>query len=168
MKKLLPIVAILALVMLAMGCTDVEGMIKNAIEGMLEGLTATCTIKASSTVGLNSTGLNSTGEYKVVSAQFDPETWVDFSTDSYRVEGEVAPEGPIEYTADAAVSVVGMFQKQGEDDALLRIDIWKGGELVHWSGTTSPWGGAILAVAFSPQDRCYPGFRGSEYLPSLP
>lgn len=148
MKKLLLIVAILALVMLAMGCMDVEGMIENAIEGMPEGLTATCTIKASSTVGLNSTGLNSTGEYKVVSAQFDPETWVDFSTDSYRVEGEVAPEGPIEYTADAAVSVVGMFQKQGEDDALLRIDIWKGGELVHWSGTTSPWG-AILVVGFS-------------------
>ncbi len=148
MKKLLPIVAILALVMLAMGCTDVEGMIKNAIEGMLEGLTATCAIKASSTVGLNSTGLNSTGEYKVMSAQFDPETWVDFSTDSYRVEGEVAPEGPIEDTADAAVSVVGMFQKQGEDDALLRIDIWKGGELVHWSGTTSPWG-ATLVVGFS-------------------
>ncbi|MBE9515021.1 MAG: hypothetical protein IMY79_02655 [Chloroflexi bacterium] len=148
MKKLLPIVAILALVMLAMGCMDVEGMIKNAIEGMLEGLTATCTIKASSTVGLNSTGLNSTGEYKVVSAQFDPETWVDFSTDSYRVEGEVAPEGPIEYTVDAAISVVGMFQKQGEDDALLPTEVWKGGELVHWSGTTSPWG-AILAVAFS-------------------
>jgi len=73
---------------------------------------------------------------------------VDFSTDSYLVEGEVAPEGPIEYTVDAAVSVVRMLQKQGEADALLRIDIWKGGELVHWSGTTSPWG-AVLVVAFS-------------------
>ena len=148
MKKLPLIVAILALVMLAMGCMDVEGMIKNAIEGMLEGLTATCTIKVSSTVGVDSTGLNRTGEYEAVSAQFDPETAVDFSTDSYRVEGEVAPKGPIKYTVDAAVSVVGMFQKQGEDDALLRIEIWKGGELVHWSGTTSPWG-AVLVVAFS-------------------
>jgi len=63
-------VAILALVMLAMGCMDVEGMIKNAIEGMLRDLTATCTIKVSSTVGLNPTGLNRTGEYEVVSAQF--------------------------------------------------------------------------------------------------
>lgn len=74
MKKLPLIVAILALVMLPVGRMNVEGMIKNVIEGMLEGQTATCAIKASSTVVLDSTGLNFAREYKVVSAQFDPET----------------------------------------------------------------------------------------------
>lgn len=34
MKKLLLLVAILAPVMLPVGCVDVEGMNKNAIEGM--------------------------------------------------------------------------------------------------------------------------------------
>jgi len=148
MKKLLLIVAILALVMLAMGCIDVEGMIKNAIEGMLEGLTATCTIKVSSTVGVDSTGLNRTGEYEVVSAIYDEENWVSFSTDSYQVEGQIPPAGYTEYTVDEAISVVGMFQKQGEDDALLRVEIWRGDELVDWSETASPWG-AVLVVAFS-------------------
>lgn len=145
MKKLLLLVAILAPVMLPVGCVDVEGMIKNAIEGMAEDLTATYTIKVSTTVGLNSTGLNSTGEYDVVSAEFDPETWVDFNSDSYEVEGQIPPAGYIEYTADEAISVVGVFQKQGEDEELLMVELWRGTELVDSSETTAPWGAVLIA-----------------------
>lgn len=142
MKKLPLIVAILALVMLAMGCMDVEGMIKNAIEGMLERLTATCTIKVSGNIGSNFTG-----QYDVVSAEFDPETWVDFNSDSYEVEGQIPPAGYIEYTTDEAISVVGVFQKQGEDDELLMVELWRATELVDSSETTAPWG-AVLVAAF--------------------
>lgn len=144
MKRLILAISILALVLLPMGCgIDVEGMIRSTVEGMLEDLTTTYTIKVSGNIGANFTG-----EYEVVKAAFDEETWVNFSTDSHSVDGEIPPAGYTEYAASDAVSVVAMFQKQDEDDALLRVEIWKGDELVDASETDLPWG-AVLVVAFS-------------------
>jgi hypothetical protein len=142
MKRLLLAISVVALVLLPMGCVDVESMTRDAIEGMLEELTVTYTIKVSGNIGSNFTG-----QYDVVSAEFDPETWVDFNSDSYEVEGQIPPAGYIEYTTDEAISVVGVFQKQGEDDELLMVELWRATELVDSSETTAPWG-AVLVAAF--------------------
>ena len=142
MKRLLLAVSVIALVTLPVDCMDVEGMTRDAIEGMLEELTVTYTIKVSGNIGSNFTG-----EYDVLSAEFDPETWVDFNSDSYEVEGQIPPAGYIECTADEAISVVGVFQKQGEDEELLMVELWRGTELVNSSETRAPWG-AVLIAAF--------------------
>ena len=140
MKRFLVAASVIALVLLPVGCVDVEGMTRDAIEGMLEELTVTYTIKVSGNIGSNFTG-----EYDVLSAEFDPETWVDFNSDSYEVEGQIPPAGYIEYTADEAISVVGVFQKHGEDEELLMVELWRGTELVDSSETTAPWGAVLIA-----------------------
>ena len=142
MKRLLLAASVIALVLLPVGCVDVESMTRDAIEGMLEELTVTYTIKVSGNIGSNFTG-----QYDVVSAEFDPETWMDFNSDSYEVEGQIPPAGYIEYTTDEAISVVGVFQKHGEDDELLMVELWRATELVDSSETTAPWG-AVLVAAF--------------------
>ena len=70
---------------------------------------------------------------------------MDFNSDSYEVEGQIPPAGYIEYTADEAISVVGVFQKQGEDEELLMVELWRGTELVDSSETTAPWGAVLIA-----------------------
>lgn len=82
-----------------------------------------------------------------MSAEFDRETWVDFNSDSYEVEGQIPPAGYMEYTTDEAISVVGVAQKQGEDDELLMVELGRATELVDSSETTAPWG-AVLVAAF--------------------
>jgi len=136
MKKLLLIISILALVLVPIGC-NVQDLAKNAIEEMLTNATSTYTIKVSSNV----TGLNFTGKYTWVNAAYDPEAWVVFSSDSEDVTGNV----PKQYTVLDVISVGGMFQKQAVNGTL-KVELWRGGDLIDSSVTTDPWG-AILVTA---------------------
>lgn len=136
MKKLLLIISILALVLVPIGC-NVQDLAKNAIEEMLTNATSTYTIKVSSNV----TGLNFTGKYTWVNAAYDPEAWVVFSSDSKAVTGNV----PEQYTVPGVISVGGMFQKQAVNGTL-KVELWRGGDLIDSSVTTDPWG-AILVTA---------------------
>ncbi len=140
MKRLLLLISILALVLalvlLPIGCMDVESMIEDQITEALEGLSSTYTIKVGGTAGLNFSG-----RYVVASAAYDPETWVAFSSDSYDVSGNVSKQ----YTVEDVISVGGMFQKQAVNGTL-EVEIWRGGELIDSAMTTDPWG-AVLVTA---------------------
>lgn len=136
MKRLLLIISILALVVLPIGCMDVESMIEDQITEALEGLSSTYTIKVGGTAGLNFSG-----RYVVASAAYDPETWVAFSSDSYDVSGNVSKQ----YTVEDVISVGGMFQKQAVNGTL-EVEIWKGSTKVDSAVTTDPWG-AVLVTA---------------------
>ena len=135
MKRLLLLISILTLVLLPIGCVNTEGMIRNTIEDALEDLASTYTIKVCS----NTTGLNFSGEYVVVNAAYDPETWVVYSSDSIPVEGQV----PQEYTVHDVISVGGMFQKQSVNGTL-EVEIWKEGDLIDSSETADPWGAVFV------------------------
>jgi len=141
MKKLLLIISILALVLLPIGCANVEEMIKNAIEQALAELRADYTIEVGGTEGLNFTG-----RYVVVTAAYHPETWVAFSSDSYDVSGNVSKE----YSVEDAILVGGMFQKLSAGEEMLTVTIWRGavgnGTLVDSANTTQPFG-AVLVTA---------------------
>ena len=115
---------------------DIEGTIRNTIEDALEGLKSTYTLEVGGTAGLNFSG-----RYVVVSADYDPETWVAFSSDSYDVTGNVSKQ----YTVEDVISVGGMFQKQTEEGTL-EVKIWRGGDLIASAVTTDPWG-AVLVTA---------------------
>ena len=136
MKRLLLLISILALVLVPIGCADIGSMIEDTIEDALEGLRADYTIKVGGTAGLNFSG-----RYVVVSAAYDPDTYVVFSTDSYDVSGNVSEQ----YTVEDIISVGGMFQKQAVNGTL-EVEIWRGGELIDSDETTDPWG-AILVTA---------------------
>jgi len=141
MKRLLLIISILTLVLVPIGC-NVQDLAKNAIEEMLTNATSTYKIKVSSNV----TGLNFTGEYTWVNAAYDPEAWVVFSSDSEDVTGNV----PKQYTVPDVISVGGMFQKQAVNGTL-KVELWRGEDLVDSSVTTDPWG-AILVTAIGEED----------------
>jgi hypothetical protein len=134
MKRLLLLISIIALVLLPIGCMDVQSMIQDTIEEALEGLRADYTIEVDVTEGLNFTG-----EYVVVNAAYDPDTYVVFSSDSYDVSGNVSKE----YTVEDAISVGGMFQKLSMDGTLT-VEIWKGSTKVDSSVTTDPWGAVLV------------------------
>jgi len=134
MKRLLLIVSILALVLVPVGCAG--NVVQNTIEQALAELRADYTIKVDGTGGLNFTG-----RYVVVTAAYDPESYVAFSSDSYDVSGNVSKQ----YTVEDAISIGGMFQKLSEEGTLA-IEIWRGGELVDSDETTDPWG-AVLVTA---------------------
>jgi hypothetical protein len=136
MKRLLLIIAILALVLVPIGCADIGSMIEEQITEALEGLSSTYTIKIGGTAGLNFSG-----RYVVASAAYDPETWVAFSTDSYDVTGNVSEQ----YTVEDVISVGGMFQKQAVDGTL-EVEIWKGSTKVDSAVTTDPWGAVLVTV----------------------
>jgi len=136
MKRLLLLISILALVLVPIGCADIGSMIKDTIEEALEGLTSTYTIKVGGTAGLNFSG-----EYVVMSAAYDPDTYVVFSSDSYDVSGNISKQ----YTVEDAISVGRMFQKKA-GNGTLEVGIWKGGELIDSDETMDPWG-AILVTA---------------------
>jgi len=130
-RRLLLLVPLIAMVVLPMSCMpDVEGLIRGRIEDALEGLTSTFTIKVD-----GDTGLALSGEYMVWHADYHPETWVGFSSESYPVEGQVPQDHTVEGVAAGAV-----VQKRTEDDSLLKVEIWKDGRLVESSQTTDPWG----------------------------
>jgi hypothetical protein len=136
MKILLLLISILALILLPIGCADIGSMIEDTIEDALEGLRADYTIEVGGTAGLNFSG-----RYVVVTAAYDPDTYVVFNTDSYDVSGNVSKQ----YTIEDAISVGGMFQKQAVNGTL-EVEIWSGGELIDSDETTDPWG-AILVTA---------------------
>lgn len=141
MKRLLLLISILALVLLPLGCMDVQSMIKDAIENMIAEATSTYTVKISSNV----TGLNVTGRYTWVTAAYDPEAWVTFSSDSEDVTEQIPEAGYKTYTVEG-VTVAAMFQKQTEDDALLRVEILEGTRVVDSAETTDPWGAVFVSA----------------------
>jgi hypothetical protein len=138
MKRLLLFISILALVLLPIGCTDIMDMIKGVtgvtIEEVLKTLTSTYTIKVDGT-----DELNFSGEYMVVTTDFDPENRVAFSSDPIPVEGQV----PKQYRVTDATAVAVMFQKQDEEGTL-RVEIWRGGDLIDSAETTDPWGAVLV------------------------
>lgn len=141
MRKLLLIIPILALVLLPIGCMDVESMVKDAIEDMIAEATSNYTIKVSSNV----TGLNFTGKYTWVTAAYDPEAWVAFSSDSEDVT-EPIPEVGYKTYAVEGVTVAAMFQKQTEENALLKLEILEGTRVVDSAETTDPWGAVFVSA----------------------
>jgi hypothetical protein len=135
MKRLLSILSVLALVLLPIGCSD-QDMIKDTIESMLAQFTVTYTIAINGTEGLNFSG-----EYVVLTQEYDPVNYVVSYSYSYNVSGNV----PAQYTAENAVSVVGMFQKRSEEGTL-EVKILKGDELIDSANTSDTWG-AVLVTA---------------------
>jgi hypothetical protein len=138
MKRLLLFISILALALLPIGCIDIMGMIKGVtdvtIEEVLKALTSTYTIKVDGT-----DELNFSGEYMVVTTDFDTENRVAFSSDPIPVEGQV----PKQYRVTDATAVAVMFQKQDEEGTL-RVEIWRGGDLIDSAETTDPWGAVLV------------------------
>jgi len=141
MKRLLLLISILALVLLPIGCMDIESMVEDTIEEALAGLRADYTIDVGGTEGLNFSG-----RYVVVSAAYDPDTYVAFNSTSYDVSGNVSKE----YTVLNAISIGGMFQKVSAGNDTLEVKIWRGavgtGTLVDSDSTTDP-DGAVLVTA---------------------
>jgi hypothetical protein len=136
MKRLLLIISILALVPLLVGC-NVQNMMEDTIDSMLAGLTTTYTIEVGGTEGLNFSG-----RYVVVTAEYDPVNYVVYNSHSYDVSGNVSAQ----YTAENATSVVGMFQKKSEEGTL-EVKILEGGELVDSGNTSEPWGAVLVTAA---------------------
>lgn len=140
MKRLLLVISIFALVLLPIGC-DVQNTVQSTIESMLAANRATYTIEVSVTEGLNFTG-----RYVVVNANYDPTNYVAFSSESYDVSGNVS----MEYTAPDVLAVEGMFQKCSAGNETLEVKIWRGavgtGTLVDSASTTNP-DGAVLVTA---------------------
>jgi hypothetical protein len=142
MKRFLLIISILALVLVPISCSvDVQSMIQAEIEEALAELRATYTIEVGGTEGLNFTA-----RYVVVTAAYDSETYVAFSTDSYDVSGNVSKD----YIVTDAISVGGMFQKLSDGNETLEVKIWRGsvgsGTLVD-SDITTEAHGAVFVTA---------------------
>jgi len=137
MRRILLLVPIVALAVLPLGCIpDVEGLIQGRIEDALEDVTATFTIRVK-----GDAGLAFSGQYMVYHADYDPDTWVSFSSDSHTAEGQV----PREYTVEG-VAAGAVFQKRTDDDSLLEVEIWQDGELLESFETTDPWGVAFVTA----------------------
>ncbi len=140
MKKLLLIVSIVALALVLIGC-DLQNVTQSTIESTLAENRATYTIEVSGTEGLNFTG-----RYIVVDADYDPVDYVAFSSESYDVSGYVSQE----YITLDVLAVEGMFQKQSGGNETLEVKIWRGdvgtGTLADSASTTNPHG-AVLVTA---------------------
>jgi hypothetical protein len=136
MKKLSLIILIFCLVLSPIGCGTPD-MMKDTIESMLAQFTANYTIEISGTEGLNFSG-----EYVVVTQEYDPVNYVVSYSYSYNVSGSV----PAQYTDENAISVVGMFQKKTEEGTL-EVRILKGEELVDSASTSDPWGAVLVTAA---------------------
>ena len=136
MKRHLLLISILALVLLPVGCVDVEGITQGVIDNITQQATGTYTIKVSGTEGLNFTG-----EYLARFFEMNPDTGtIDYSTNSYSVEGQV----PREYSFEG-MTAGGLFQKQTGNETLLRVEIWKDEVLIDSANTTGPWGAVMVA-----------------------
>ncbi|MHC1578283.1 MAG: hypothetical protein ACXQTH_00870 [Dehalococcoidia bacterium] len=136
MKRLLLLISILALVMLPIGCADIGSMIEDTIEEALAGLRADYTIEVGGTAGLNFSG-----RYVVVTAAYDPDTYVAFNSTSHDVAGTIFKQ----YAVKDAISVGGMFQKLSVNGTL-EVEILRGGVVVDSASTTEPFG-AVLVTA---------------------
>jgi hypothetical protein len=134
MKKLLLMVSILALVLVPIGCNvSIQSMIENA----LAGISANYTIEVTDTEGFNFTG-----RYVVVTAAYDPDTYVAFDSTSHDVSGNVSAQ----WTVTNAIEVGGMFQKLSAGNETLEVKIYRGATLVDSDSTTEPFG-AVLVTA---------------------
>jgi hypothetical protein len=111
-------------------------LIKDTVESVLAQFTATYTIEVGGTQGLNFTG-----NYVVITEEYDPVSIVVSSSRSYNVSGSV----PAQYMAENAASVAGMFQK-GSEEGTLEVKILKGEELIDSAATSDAWG-AVLVIA---------------------
>jgi hypothetical protein len=140
MKRVLLVVSIVALFLVPTGC-GTQNVVQTVIESTLAANRATYTIEVGGTEGLNFTG-----RYVVLDANYDPDSYVAFSSESYDVSGNVSKE----YTASDVLAVEGMFQKTGAGNGTLEVKIWRGavdtGILVDSASTTDP-DGAILITA---------------------
>ena len=140
MKRLLLSILIVALVLVLIGC-DLQNMTQSTIESTLAGNRATYIIEVSGTEGLNFTG-----RYVAVDANYDPVDYVAFSSESYDVSGNVSQE----YMAPDVLAVEGMFQKLSAGNETLEVNIWRGavgtGTLVDSASTTNSHG-AVLVTA---------------------
>jgi hypothetical protein len=136
MKRLLLLIAILALFVLPTGCVDTEQIGQDWIDKMTLHTTGTYTIKVGGT-----DGLHFAGEYQVNFLEYDlAADNVSIHSNAYTTEGVV----PREYTFEAMVAG-GMFQKQTDDGTLLKVEIWKEGVLQDSASTTDPWGAVMVA-----------------------
>ncbi len=140
MKRFLLSISIVALVLVLIGC-DLQNMTQSTIESTLAENRATYTIEVSGTEGLNFTG-----RYVAVDANYDPVDYVAFSSESYDVSGNVSQE----YMAPDVLAVEGMFQKLSAGNETLEVNIWRGavgtGTLVDSASTTNSHG-AVLVTA---------------------
>ena len=122
------------------GC-DLQNVTQSTIESTLAENRATYTIEISGTEGLNFTG-----RYVVVDADYDPVDYVAFSSESYDVSGYVSQE----YITLDVLAVEGMFQKQSGGNETLEVKIWRGavgtGTVVDSASTMDPHG-AVLVTA---------------------
>ena len=136
MKRLLLLMAILAVLLLPMGCVDSQQTTQDVIDKITQHTTGTYTIKVGGTAGLYFWG-----EYQVNFYEYhsDTDSW-NYTPNTYSTEGQV----PAEYTFKAMVAG-GMFQKQTGDGTLLRVEIWKDGVLQDSASTTDPWGAVMVA-----------------------
>ena len=136
MKRLLLLMAILAVLLLPMGCVDTQQTTQDVIDKITQHAMGTYTIKVGGTAGLYFTG-----EYQVNFYEYhsDTDSW-NYTPNTYSTEGQV----PAEYTFKAMVAG-GMFQKQTDDGRLLRVEIWKDGVLQDSASTTDPWGAVMVA-----------------------
>ncbi|MGB5924962.1 MAG: hypothetical protein WBH01_02585 [Dehalococcoidia bacterium] len=136
MRSFLLLIAILALLLLPMGCADTQQITQDWLDKITLHATGTYTIKVGGTAGLYFTG-----EYVVNFYEYhsDTDTW-DVITNRYTTEGVV----PREYTFEAMVAG-GFFQKQTGDETLLQVEIWKEGVLQDSASTTDPWGAVMVA-----------------------
>ena len=136
MKRLLLLIPIIALLLLPIGCVDVEAIEQDVIDNIFQQSMGNYTIKVSGTVGLYFTG-----EYTGIIYDVDPDTYViDYTFNEFPVEGQV----PEEYTFEAMAAAV-FFQKQTGDETLLRVELWKDGVLQDSASTTNPWGAVFVA-----------------------
>ena len=136
MKKLWSIILTLSLILLPVGCGTPD-MIGDTIESMLAQFTANYTIEIGGTEGLDFSG-----EYVVVTQEYDPVNYVVSYSYTYNVSGSV----PAQYTDENAISVVGMFQKKNEEGTL-EVRILKGEALVDSASTSDPWGAVLVTAA---------------------
>jgi hypothetical protein len=136
MRKLSSMILIFSLILLPIGCGTPD-MMKDTIETMLAQFTANYTIEIGGTEGLNFSG-----EYVVVTQEYDPVNYVVSYSYSYDVSGTV----PAQYTDENAISVVGMFQKQNEQGTL-EVKILRGEEIVDSASTADPWGAVLVTAA---------------------
>ena len=136
MKRLSLLIPILALLLLPIGCLDVEAVEQDVINNVLQQAEGTYTIKVGGTPGLYFAG-----HYQAITCDVDPDTYViDYTYDYFHVEGQV----PQEYTFEA-LSGAAFFQKQSDDETMLKAEIWKDGILQDSASTTNSWG-ALLVI----------------------
>jgi hypothetical protein len=136
MRKLSSIILIFSLILLPIGCGTPD-LMKDTIESMLAQFTANYTIEIDGTEGLNFSG-----EYVVVTQEYDPVNFVVSYSYSYNVSGTV----PAQYTDENAISVVGMFQKKNEEGTL-DVRILQGEDLIDSASTSDPWGAVLVTAA---------------------